>query len=71
MALYDITLNTKAHIFMLAENKSDAVYKSYKKVLEVTRISQKDFGFLKWERSVDSVDEIFTTKIDDKIFYIY
>lgn len=56
---------------MLAENKSDAVYKSYKKVLEVTRISQKDFGFLKWERSVDSVDEIFTTKIDDKIFYIY
>lgn len=71
MGLWEVDLKTGAAIYVLAVNQNDAVYKSYKKVIEKTESIPSNDGFEKWKKGIEKVHMHYFRELDESRFNLY
>lgn len=71
MGLWEVDLKTGTAIYVLAVNENNAIYKSYKKVIEKTKVIPSNEGFEKWKKKIESVKMHYFGKLDESRFNLY
>ena len=71
MGLWEVDLKTGAAIYVLAVNENNAIYKSYKKVIEKTKVMPSNEGFEKWKKSIEKVHMYYFRELDESRFNLY
>lgn len=71
MGLWEVDLKTGIAIYVLAVNENNAIYKSYKKVIEKTKVTPSNEGFEKWKKKIESVKMHYFRELDKSRFNLY
>ena len=71
MGLWEVTLKTGASIYVLAVNENNAIYKSYKKVIEKTKVIPSNEGFEKWKKKIESIKMHYFRELDESRFNLH
>lgn len=71
MGLWEVDLKTGIAIYVLAVNENNAIYKSYKNVIEKTKVTPSNEGFEKWKKKIESVKMHYFRELDKSRFNLY
>ena len=71
MGLWEVDLKTGATIYVLAVNQNDAIYKSYEKVIEKTKVIPSNEGFEKWKKKIESIKMHYFRELDESRFNLH
>ena len=71
MGLWEVDLKTGPAIYVLAVNENNAIYKSYEKVIEKTKVIPSNEGFEKWKKGIEKVHMHYFRKLDESRFNLY
>ena len=71
MRVYVVDSKLGASIYVLADNRNNAIYKAYNKAIAKTKSIPSNEGFEKWRKGIDNVRVLNTIEIDTSRFNIY